>query len=52
VVKVVGKREARIRDFEEVKAEISKEMLSLRTNKALDEWYKSAYREAKIEYVH
>ncbi len=52
VVKVVEKREARIRDFEEVKAEISKEILGLRKNKALDEWYKSASREAKIEYVH
>ena len=52
VVKVVEKREARILNFEEVKAEIRKEILVLRKNKALDEWYKAASQEAKIEYVH
>ena len=52
VVKVVEKREARIRDFEEVKAEIRKEILGLLKNKVLDEWYKTASHEAKIEYVH
>ncbi|MDH3870241.1 MAG: peptidyl-prolyl cis-trans isomerase [Desulfuromonadales bacterium] len=52
VVKIIEKREARVRDFEEVKVEISKEILRLRKDKALDEWYKSASREAKIEYVH
>ena len=52
VVRVVEKRDARIRDFEEVKVEISKEILRLRKDKVLDEWYQSASREAKIEYVH
>ncbi len=52
VVKIVEKREARILDFEEVKAKIRKEIRGLRKNKALDEWYKAASQKAKIEYIH
>ena len=52
VVRVVEKRGIRIQDFEEVKDEIGKTILTLRQNKALDEWYKLSSQEAKIEYVH
>jgi peptidyl-prolyl cis-trans isomerase C len=51
VVRVVEKRGARTREFEEVKEEIRETILNLRKNKTLDEWYKAASREAKIEYV-
>jgi parvulin-like peptidyl-prolyl isomerase len=52
VVRVIEKREARIQEFDEVRHEISKEILNLRKKKALDEWYKVASQGAKIEYVH
>ena len=52
VVRVVEKMGARARGFDEVKDEIGKTILNLRKNKALDEWYKAASQEAKIEYVH
>jgi parvulin-like peptidyl-prolyl isomerase len=51
VVRVVDKMKARTRKFEEVKEEIRETILNLRKNKTLDEWYKAASREAKIEYV-
>jgi len=51
VVRVTGKREARTRGFDEVKDEIRETILDLRQSKALDEWYKAASREAKIEYL-
>jgi peptidyl-prolyl cis-trans isomerase C len=52
VVRVVEKKGAKVRDFEEVKDEIGRTILTLRKNKALDEWYKVASQGAKIEYVH
>jgi parvulin-like peptidyl-prolyl isomerase len=52
VVRVVEKRGTRVQEFEEVKDEIGKTILTLRKDKALDEWYKVSSREAKIEYVH
>jgi parvulin-like peptidyl-prolyl isomerase len=52
VVRVVEKRGARALSFEEVQDEIAETILNLRKDKVLDEWYKAASREAKIEYVH
>lgn len=52
VVKVVEKKGMQSREFEAVKAEIGTTILTLRQNKALDEWYKVASRKAKIEYFH
>lgn len=51
VVRVVEKMGARNRGFEEVKDEIGKTILNLRESKALDEWYKTASQDAKIEYL-
>jgi len=51
VVRVVDKMKTRTRKFEEVKEEIRETILNLRKNKTLDEWYKAALREAKVEYV-
>jgi len=51
VVRVIEKKEARSRGFDEVKDEIRGTILDLRRSKALDEWFKAASREAKIEYV-
>lgn len=51
VVKVIDKMGARAREFEEVKDEIRKTILELRSDKALDDWYKDASAKAKIEYV-
>jgi parvulin-like peptidyl-prolyl isomerase len=51
VVRVVEKREARAISFEEVQDDIAETILNLRKDKVLDEWYKAASRDAKIEYV-
>jgi parvulin-like peptidyl-prolyl isomerase len=52
VVRVVEKRGARVRSFEEVQDEVAETILNLRKNKVLDEWYKRASQTAQIEYVH
>lgn len=51
VVRIAEKMAARTQGFEEVKEEITGTILNLRKNKALDEWYKTASQEARIEYV-
>jgi parvulin-like peptidyl-prolyl isomerase len=51
VVRILEKRDARIRTFEEVKEEILGMVTRLLRNKRLDEWYQSASREGKIEFV-
>jgi parvulin-like peptidyl-prolyl isomerase len=51
VVRVIEKLEARTREFEKMKDEITKTLLNLRKNKILNEWYIAASQKANIEYV-
>lgn len=51
VVRILEKRDARTKTFEEVKEEIVGTLTKLLRNRRLDEWYQTASRDGKIEFV-